>query len=223
MKGGIAFMFSSKKAFTFLVGFSLFQVIWSIWAALMLFPFYFGYTGNDSNAGLLRSSIFFAAVLIQIKLSKLTKKVENQHLSTFILIQGLTLFLGGMAILHFIPLEGSFNLMGLILVFVLMGISVSMTTPFIDALVQRLMVDFVPSENRNAVYSLMPTIRSAIAIPILPFIGGLIETSGLMIGFALLLGIMLIADLFLWMALNFGDTEMSVTLPTDLGTGVVGK
>ena len=27
MKGGIAFMFSSKKAFTFIVGFSLFQVI----------------------------------------------------------------------------------------------------------------------------------------------------------------------------------------------------
>lgn len=222
MKGGIAFMFSSKKALTFIIGFSLFQVIWTIWGALMLFPFYFGYMGNDSNTGLLRSSIFFAGVFIQIKLSNLTKKVENEHLSAFMLIQGLLLFLGGMTILYFIPLDNSFNLMGAILVFVLMGISVSMPMPFINAIAQRLMVDFVPSENRNAVYSLIPTIRSAVAIPILPIIGGLIETSSLMIGFGFLLVILLVANFFIWISLNLGDQEISVSLPVE-GVGIAGN
>ncbi|MHA2055205.1 MAG: hypothetical protein ACW99F_16620, partial [Candidatus Hodarchaeales archaeon] len=43
----------------------------------------------------------------------------------------------------------------------------------------------VPSENRNAIYSLMPSIISSIGIPILPVAGAAVESWGLPIGIAM--------------------------------------
>ncbi|MFV2016408.1 MAG: MFS transporter, partial [Candidatus Heimdallarchaeota archaeon] len=205
LKGGIEFLLSSKRAFFFLVGLSVFQVVWSIWGALLLFPFYFGYTGDDSSTGMMRSAIFFVGVYIQIKLSHFTKKVEKDKLIYFILFQGVVLFVGGIMLMRFIPMNNSLNLVGIGFTFLLMGIAVSLTAIFINTIIQREMVDLVPSENRNAVYSLIPTIRSAIAIPLLPFVGALVENSGLEAGFLILLGITFIVILFIWLAINIAD------------------
>ncbi|MHA2276110.1 MAG: MFS transporter, partial [Candidatus Kariarchaeaceae archaeon] len=222
LKGGIQFFLSSKTAFFFILGISVLQVIWTIWGGLMLFPFYFAYTGSDASAGILRSLIFFAGVFIQIKMSSLTKKVDNDKLVTFILVQGITLFIGGILILYYIPHDNTLSWLGVTLVFLLMGISVSLTMPFINALMQRVMVDLVPSENRNAVYSLVPTIQSAIAIPLLPLIGGLIETSGLITGFASLLIVLFSASLLIWLAGNFQDSKFNAQTRTQSAQPVIG-
>lgn len=215
LKGGIRFLFSSKRAFFFLMGMAVFQVIWSIWGALLLFPFYFGYTGDDSSTGMMRSAIFFAGVFIQIKLSNLTKKVENDKLAHFLIFQGIFLFGGGILLMRFIPMNNSLNLFGIGFTFLLMGIAVSFTNPFIMTIIQREMVDLVPSENRNAVYSLIPTIRSAIAIPLLPFVGGLVETSGLEAGFMIMMGILVVVILFIGLALNIPDEKLEIKLQVD--------
>ncbi|MFX0124345.1 MAG: hypothetical protein ACFFAE_11955, partial [Candidatus Hodarchaeota archaeon] len=46
----------------------------------------------------------------------------------------------------------------------------------------RLLVDLVPSENRNAVYSLIPTITCFLGMFFLPIAGQMIDTSGLVAG-----------------------------------------
>jgi hypothetical protein len=51
-----------------------------------------------------------------------------------------------------------------------------------EILRMRYMVDLVPNENRNSVYSLIPTITSFIAIPILPITGRFIDQYGLIAG-----------------------------------------
>ena len=53
---------------------------------------------------------------------------------------------------------------------------------FLSALMRRVTIDLVPSENRNAIYSLVPTISGALSIPMIPFAGALIEKYGLIYG-----------------------------------------
>ncbi|MCE7736933.1 MAG: MFS transporter [Candidatus Heimdallarchaeota archaeon] len=223
LKGGIKFLFSSRKAFTFILGMSLMQVTWAIWATLLLFPLYFGYTGSDSIAGVLRSSIFFAGVIAQIMVSGLTKKVENDKLPLFMLVQGLMLFFGAITLLYFVPIQNSFNLFGSVLVFVLMLTSVSFLMPFIQTIVQRLFVDFVPSENRNGVYSLMPTISGLFTVPLLPIVGSIVQTSGLISGLWLIVGILMSSLFFVWIAINSDDKSYSVPISVSKVAPIAGN
>ncbi|MFX0088057.1 MAG: hypothetical protein ACFFAU_20555, partial [Candidatus Hodarchaeota archaeon] len=52
---------------------------------------------------------------------------------------------------------------------------------------QRILLDLIPSKNRNAVYSLLPSIVSLLGIPILPLAGAAVEAYGLSVGIALTL------------------------------------
>ncbi|MHA2364795.1 MAG: hypothetical protein ACXAC7_12645, partial [Candidatus Hodarchaeales archaeon] len=72
-----------------------------------------------------------------------------------------------------------------------------------DILRQRVMVDIVPSENRNAVYSLIPSIVAVLGIFLLPIAGILIESYGLRAGIAAAFMVGLIATIMITIGMFF--------------------
>ena len=55
--GGLKFLFSSKVIFLFLIGTAIYNATWIIWGSIILSPLYFGYSGTDAIAGILRTSL----------------------------------------------------------------------------------------------------------------------------------------------------------------------
>lgn len=182
LKGGIAFLFSSKEVFLFLVGSSIYNVTWMIWGSLILFPLYFGYTGTDALASLLRTTLFFAGIPLSFIMANVSKRFSNNKLPTILFFQIILFFPSFIALTLFVVPTDEFNLIGILLTFILLWTLVGTFFELGITLNQRIMVDLVPSKNRNSVYSLMPTIFSLIGIFVLPIAGSLVEEFGLAAG-----------------------------------------
>ena len=181
LKSGISFFFSSKAAFFFLMGNAIFNVTWLIWSGLVLFPLYFGYTGTDVLAGLLRTSIFLIGIPLSFYIARVNKRISNERLPIFLFLYTISFFPSFILLTMVMPPTNNFNLLGIILTFFLL----CMVGPIINialTLIQRIMIDLVPSEHRNSVYSLMPTIFSLVGIPIVPLAGIIIEDFGFATG-----------------------------------------
>ncbi|MHA2253783.1 MAG: MFS transporter [Candidatus Kariarchaeaceae archaeon] len=222
LMGGISYVWSNKVLLFYLVGNSLVMTAWNLWGVLLLFPIYFGYSGSDSLAGILRSTIFFIGVGIQIITAKKTKDVPNSKLPSILLTHFLTLFLGVMALLYFIPVQNSFNILGFILLILVLTVSVSLIMPFIATLNQRISLDLVPSEHRNSIYSLLPTISGALGVVLLPVVGSLVAKVGMISGLVIALSLSMIGSLTIYLALYRVDHQISLQLfkkPIAIGAG----
>ncbi|MHA2054559.1 MAG: MFS transporter [Candidatus Hodarchaeales archaeon] len=182
IKGGIRFTFSSKTTFLFLLGVAFFNVTFTIWGNLVLFPLYFGYTGTDVGASLIRSVIFLNGIPIGLYVAKLSKKFSTHSYPRFLLLFMFTYFPAYIVLLTINPIGNSFNLFGFLSTIIIMNITTGFIMRTAEILRMRYMVDLVPNENRNSVYSLIPTITSFIAIPILPITGRFIDQYGLIAG-----------------------------------------
>jgi len=181
-KAGITFLFSSKKKFFFLTGLILYQSIWMIWALLILFVIYFGYTGTDLLAGIFRSTVFLLGIPTFIIVGNISKKITSKNwIYRFHFLHSL-LFFGGFALLLFLrPLNDTLNFIGIILViliFIITGIFNQLTL----ILRQRIIIDLVPEEIRNSVYSLIPTIVGILSIPFMIIVGNLVNTYNISTG-----------------------------------------
>ncbi|UCG04152.1 MAG: MFS transporter [Candidatus Heimdallarchaeota archaeon] len=182
LKGGIRFLFSSKAAFLFLIGNAIFNVTWMIWGGLVLFPLYFGYTGTDALAGLLRTSLFLAGIPLSFYIARVNKRISNERLPIFLFLSTILFFPSFIILTTFMPPTNEFNLLGITLTFFLLWTIVGTVFSIAQTLIQRIMIDLVPSDYRNSVYSLMPTIFSLIGIPVVPLAGIIIEKFGLASG-----------------------------------------
>ncbi|MFX0014161.1 MAG: MFS transporter [Promethearchaeota archaeon] len=182
LKGGVQFLFSSKAAFLFLFGNAIFNVTWMIWGGLVLFPLYFGYTGTDALAGLLRTTLFLAGIPLSFYIAHINKRISNDRLPIFLFLSAISFFPSFILLTLFMPPTNEFNVLGIVLTFILLWTIVGTTFNIAQTLIQRIMIDFVPSEYRNSVYSLMPTIFSLIGIPVVPMAGIVIENHGLSAG-----------------------------------------
>ncbi|MFX1283164.1 MAG: MFS transporter [Promethearchaeota archaeon] len=203
LKGGIKFLFSSKAAFFFLVGNAIFNVTWMIWGGLVLFPLYFGYTGTDALAGLLRTSLFLAGIPLSFYMAHINKRISNEKLPIFLFLSTLLFFPSFILLTLFMPPSNKINLLGIALTFILLWTIVGTTFNIAQTLIQRIMLDLVPSENRNSVYSLMPTVFSLIGIPVIPFAGIIIESYGLAGGIFTAGIVCIIGSLLLSLSLHF--------------------
>ncbi|MHA2249229.1 MAG: MFS transporter [Candidatus Kariarchaeaceae archaeon] len=210
LKNGVKFIFSSKKVFFFIVGYSFYMVAWVIWGMLILFPIYFGYTGSDTTLGFLRFTILIIGVIVRVKTANLTKRVSNQRLPQFMISNILILFVGMIMILYFLPIQNGFNLTVFILLIILMSFTMNFISPFISTLIQRIMLDLVPSDNRNGVYSLTPTITNLVAIPLLPIIGKLVENSGLIMGVIITMSTAIFAFILILVSIHFMRKQTDV-------------
>ncbi|MFW9991730.1 MAG: hypothetical protein ACFFD4_06695 [Candidatus Odinarchaeota archaeon] len=170
---------------------------------LILFPLYFGYTGSDGLASILRTFIFVISIPIGYYLAIVSKRVSTglvTHLHALFVIS----FYGSfMILLTVIPITNSFNLIGIIVSVILLTILVSFVLDLAAALRQRIMADLIPSDCRNAVYSLIPTIVAVFGILLLPVTGLLIESFGISAGLILELFVGLISLIFIYLGIYY--------------------
>ena len=79
LTGGIKFLFRNKLTFFFMIGLSMYNVVWLIWGNLILFPIYYGYTGSDVLASTLRTILFFVGIPISFFMANVIKKIKNER------------------------------------------------------------------------------------------------------------------------------------------------
>ncbi|MCY3412597.1 MAG: MFS transporter [Candidatus Heimdallarchaeota archaeon] len=178
LKDGIKYSVSNRKLTYFILGQSFMNTAWIVWGTLMLFPLYFGYSGSDSIAGMLRSTIFFIGVGIQILMANVTKRLEFKQLPKILLIHFAGLFISVAVLLYFNPFRNQLDIMGIVALMLILTIFVSCVAPLIGTLVQRITLDLVPSEYRNSIYSLTPTTSNILGFVLLPLLGTVVETAG---------------------------------------------
>ncbi len=198
LKGGMRFMLSSKAAFFLVIGIGFLYTWTWIWGSLILFPLYFGYSGDDMGANLLRTIIMLNGVPLGLFIAKFSKKFSTKHYPLILLAFLLLFFPTVFSLLVFIPLENEFNLIGFLSTIIIINITISTIYRTAEILRMRLLVDFVPSENRNSIYSLMPTITALFSVPLLTVAGQIIDSFGLVAGVAVVFtvfstGLLLIA------------------------------
>ena len=195
--GGITFLLASKAAFFFIVGTALFFTSFTIWGNLLLLPIYFGYTGSDSLASLLRSIIFVVGIPISLYIAKVSQRFSSDKVPHLTFLFVLIFYPGFILLTSFIPVNNELNLLACLGAIILMNGVIPTLFDLGTILRQRIMIDLVPPQNRNAVYSLIPTIISVFGIFLLPIAGVLIEefniTAGVMTAFCVgLIGAVLI-------------------------------
>ncbi|MCE7735166.1 MAG: MFS transporter [Candidatus Heimdallarchaeota archaeon] len=221
LRGGISFIFSSKKKFIFIIGTSIYDAGWMIWISIVLFPFYFGYTGSDQASTLLRSTIFFSGTIVVLLASKLSKSYKKEQLAVAQFIH-ILIMLGGIAILMLIiPVQRELNLMASVAILILFNIS-NIISVVVNSLESRLYVDLIPSEYRNSVYSLIPTLTAFFAISVLPLTGKLIQQEGLLSGLWVVIALGMIGTLMLhWSIylLDQGEIKVEQALIATTTTG----
>ncbi|MFX0150019.1 MAG: MFS transporter [Candidatus Hodarchaeota archaeon] len=202
LKGGIRFIFSSRPTLLFILGLAIYQVTWLIWFNLILFPLYFGYTGSDFGTSLIRTIIFLLEIPARFYVAKWSTRFKNEHFPLFLFIHLLIFFPAYLILFSLLPPQNSFNLIGFIATILIMNISNSFIIRIGYILRDRIIIDLIPSEVRNSVYSLIPTLISIFSIPLLPIAGLLIDHSGIIAGVAFVFGICITGSFILFISLK---------------------
>ncbi|MFX1507488.1 MAG: MFS transporter, partial [Promethearchaeota archaeon] len=86
LKGGVRFMLSSKAAFFLILGIGILTTTWWIWGSLILFPLYYGYSGDDMGANLLRTIIMLNGVPLGLLVAKFSKRISTKNYPLMLLI-----------------------------------------------------------------------------------------------------------------------------------------
>ncbi|MHA2366388.1 MAG: hypothetical protein ACXAC7_20695 [Candidatus Hodarchaeales archaeon] len=190
LKGGLTFVASSKGLTLYFIGFAI--VIAStahVWGRLMMMPYYESYAGTDEYIGLLRSLVYIFGIGGYYVSVWITKKAEKIYRFLFIATFNIniTYFLILLGFYTFLPPEYAFNLFKYV-GFILIMMFIPLWGGLQNILDSRLMVEIVPSQYRNAVYSLLPTLIIVFGLPFL-ISGGLILGTDFKSGFILVLGV----------------------------------
>ena len=195
--GGIKFLFSSKKTVFLFLGLAFENAASGIWISLLLIPLYFGYTGSDEGVGTLRALIFAIGSFIAIATSKMNRWISNKNLGFLSLVYNVLFYFLVLSMLTIIPLTNHFNPIGCIVVFLVMIMTVNVLGRLYDTLTQRVLSVIVPSEKRNSIYSLLPSIALILQIPLLSVIGFEVQKFSIINGVIILLIISLIGSVCL--------------------------
>ncbi|MHA2364821.1 MAG: MFS transporter [Candidatus Hodarchaeales archaeon] len=190
LKGGITFLSNKKTNFFFIVGISIYNLTWLIWGNMVLFLLYFAYTGSDEFLGILRTIVFINGVILRIyPVAWINKRISNSKQSnfqSFLIFIHLIIYFPTLFILsYWFPANNTFHLVGIIILIIIQNIFNSFLLGLESIIRSRIMLDLVPSENRNAIYSLIPSLYSFFGIVALPIVGLVIAQSGLISGIAI--------------------------------------
>ncbi len=215
LKGGLAFFVSNKRIFFFLLGSAIYDAGWIVWISIILFPFYFGYTGSDQMATLLRSIIFFSGTLVVILSAKVSKKFSEKDLGIMQLTQVAIMLLGVVIIMIIVPLRNEFNFMVFMVIIIIFNFS-TVISVIVNALESRIHVEMIPSEFRNSIYSLIPTLSALTAILILPLTGKLIQLTTLLSGVLIVFTISSLGIIMIHNSLTMNSSKIEKETTTGL-------
>ncbi len=221
--GGLKFVATNKPAFFLITGTAFLFSSFAVWGSLILIPLYFGYTGTDSLASTFRTIVFILGVPISLYTAKISRKFTHNHIPLLTFIFVLLFYPGFMILFTVVPIGNELNLIGIITSVIWLNLLIPTVFDLGAILRQRILIDLVPSENRNAVYSLTPTIISVIGIFILPVAGYLVEDWGLVAGILTAFVVAFIGAILIFLGIYYYNSaiskqvqqkEVSVVLPT---------
>lgn len=171
-KGGLTLITRNPRLLILVSGIIIVNAALMVWSELILLPIYFGYTGSDAGAGILRFTVWVTTSLMVGLLGFWTKQLTAGSLYKIHLIHPL-IFFGFFALfLILVPFQTSLNLVVfglLVLIFTFTGV-LRYTSLFIR---KSLFLDLIPNIHRNSFYSLLPTLNLMMATPLMLIIGGL--------------------------------------------------
>lgn len=203
--GGITFLFSNKTVFFFIIGIAIYDLVLTIWSSLLLLPLFFAYTGSDIAISIMRTAIWIIIIPLHLYMATLSKKISNKRLSIAMAFHAFLLFSGWLVIITLIPIENQFNLLGMLGVMVV-AISINGTLLAILMILRsRILLDIVPDQFRNSVYSLIPSLVALLGIPIIPIVGVIVELYGLESGIIISLVIAIIASICIFSSFIFKE------------------
>ncbi|WP_371801827.1 MFS transporter [Candidatus Lokiarchaeum ossiferum] len=181
-RNGLAFIFKRRDMFFIFIGIAFFETFLNqVWTKLIFIPFYKSYAITDANLGLLRWISLIIDIFLVSFLQRFPSKSKKPKLGFVVaeigIICGLMVILGYIVIVPASPTFQISKFIGLILI----GISLGIPYRLVYLYYSKVMVDLVPNEIRNSVYSLLPTLILLFSIPG-TLIGGAVITSHYLVG-----------------------------------------
>jgi MFS family permease len=179
LAGGIMTVTKNKTLRLMVLGLVISGVGFTVWSGLVLFPMYEGYGKSDSGIAFLRSTIFILSAICTGMAGILSKRVKKPEkwLSFAVLSTDVIFFLSMFIMLIVNPIPSVFTLISIIVVIITFTIGFS-PRYMADVLKPRFFLDVVPDQNRNAIYSIIPTLILLMSTIALPLAGALIEIIG---------------------------------------------
>jgi MFS family permease len=180
LRGGLTTVAQNKTLRLMVLGLMISGAGWAIWGGLILFPFYASYAVTDAWTALLRASIFILGAIGVGVAGMISNRIRRlqRWLALAVLLTDIMFFIGIYIILLTNPAQSTFVLVSVAIMALAFAISFS-PRYLADVLRPRFYLDVIPNENRNAVYSLIPTLTMVVSIFAVPIGGLLIETLGL--------------------------------------------
>ncbi len=214
LKGGVSYLFREPWVKYVIIGSMLAGSTVMVWGNLILFPMYFSYLFTDVAVASYRTLLFAPGVVSSERSGVWSRRFDPKTwIPRFRILQagGFSFFIIFAAIMFFFPppaaLTPAIDLIVPFTTVVFMSIPTGSVLPVIiialtfsftmfasacaDILTQREMLDVIPNNIRNSMYSLQPTIMMLFAIPQIGIFGWLIP----IIGFPLTLVIVGVVNL----------------------------
>ncbi|MFX0094085.1 MAG: MFS transporter [Candidatus Hodarchaeota archaeon] len=157
-------------------------VIWygigvPFWFHFLLFPFYESYGKTDEHTSLARSIIYImmgiAVGLAGIFIRRLSNASAKKLLSFNMLVKDILFYGSVILLLTMFPAPDHFDLISFLALIIIFGFSATISECAINLLLQRIYIDLIPDENRNSIYSLIPTLSVFLRVPVL-LLGGVL-------------------------------------------------
>jgi MFS family permease len=201
LKEGVSYLWKTPFVKYLILGSMLVASAISVWGQLILFPLYYSYLITDVAVASYRTIAFIPGVAANERSGIWSQKFEpKKWIPRFRLLQGCGfVFFVILAIVMFLfpPVSDTSQLLSLIWPFTdiaLIQIPIQHVIPiiilfslftvtmffggFAEILTQRVLLDVIPSRNRNSLYSLQPTILLLLTTPQIAIMGWLIPAIG---------------------------------------------
>lgn len=177
---GISTVFRDRNLTILIVGLIITGAGMMTWAGLMMLPLYQDYAKTDSATASLRSTIWIFGAIGTGIAGVISKKIINLKKSLSISFLSVDLVFFGIMVLmvSFFSPTPEFN--PFLVILLIFAFTIGYTGRYFkDILLPRYFLDRIPNANRNAVYSLIPTLIMIISIPYLLMGGILLQQYGI--------------------------------------------
>ncbi|MFW9998375.1 MAG: MFS transporter, partial [Candidatus Odinarchaeota archaeon] len=206
LKEGVVTVYRTRELALLTIGFMITSAAATVWARILLMPFYFSYTLSDSGTSLLRFIIWITQSIWMGKAGVWSKTLEyKEWFPRFQVLQYIILFVGVIAIVTILPASSMVSLFSLCII-IIFFFFFGLFKAFASLLWSRTLLDMVPSRNRNSIYSLFPTLAQ-ISSAILIVFTGFVITASLTFSLFILLLIALFGCLFYFRAFRERNVE----------------
>jgi MFS family permease len=173
------------------------------WNELLLFPFYFSYTKSDSITGVLRFILWIMNAFWFTKAATWGSKLDTRRwLPRFAVITFSFFFTGLIIITVFFPMSANHVSVEAIIVLVAFYFVYVFFATCYTLLTKRIFVEIVPNDNRNSVYSLLPTLTILVSVPFIFLIGIIVEIATFQLALLILLIISISGGFLYFLAFN---------------------